>query len=286
MTVAANTKGPIRFDLSFDRQDLERRLGLPAGRFTSAGPLLAPLLAIVLTGGVYGALSASPDSLVTAMFTRNVVISGAIVFLTTWSLMIILIKGAKLSLQRKALTLDLLPVEDPGFVLTPASAEELLVRLHRRVDDPARFMLTRRINNVLANLRNIGRIADVDQGLRTQAENDEGQADSSYTVLRGFIWAIPILGFIGTVLGLSLAMSSFGAVLSEAGEMEELRDALKKVVGGLAVAFETTLQGLVAALVVHLLMTRMRRREEQFLDDCKEYCQKYLVGRLRLARDE
>jgi len=276
---------PVRFDLSFDRQDIERRLGLPAGRYTSAGPLLAPILAAILTALFYGLLAALPDTFISKMFTRCVFISGAIVFLAAWSLMIVLIKGSKLSLQRKALTLDLLPSEDPGFVLTPTSAEEILVRLHRRVDDPNRFLLTRRIRTALANLRNIGRIGDVDEVLRTQADNDEGQADSSYTVLRGFIWAIPILGFVGTVLGLSLAMKSFGGVLNQAGEMGELREELKRVVAGLAVAFETTLQGLVAALVVHLLMTRLRRREEQFLDDCKEYCQRNLVGRLRLIQD-
>jgi hypothetical protein len=30
-------------------------------------------------------------------------------------------------------------------------------------------------------------------------------------------------------------------------------------------------------------MILVRRREEQFLDQCKDYCQKYVVGRLRLA---
>ena len=285
-TNAAGSRGTGRFSLSFDRQDIEKRLGLPAGRHTSSGPLLPTLLAVALTAAFYGLLAAFPGSLLAQMFTRNVVISGSIVFMTAWSLMIIFIKGSKLSLQRKALSLAILPVDDPGFVLTHASAEEVLLRLHRSVDDPSRFLLTRRIYNALANLRNIGRIGDVDDVLSTQAENDEDQADSSYTVLRGFIWAIPILGFIGTVWGLSLAMGSFGSVLEEAGQMEELRGALKEVVAGLSVAFETTLQGLVAALVVHLLMTRTRRREERFLDDCKEYCQKNVVGRLRLIESD
>ena len=37
------------------------------------------------------------------------------------------------------------------------------------------------------------------------------------TVLRGFIWAIPVLGFIGTVIGLTQAMGRFGAALKSAG---------------------------------------------------------------------
>lgn len=285
-TVLEVVKGQQNSDqpeLSFDRSDIERRLGLPAGRFTSPGPLLAPLIGVALTVAFYGALSMFPDSTVSAMFTRSIVINVAIVFLTAWSLSTIAIKARKVALQRRSLSLDFLPTEDPGFVLTAASAENVLQNLYASVDDPQRFLLTRRIHHALANLRNIGRIADVDEVLRTQAENDEAQVDSSYTVLRGVIWAVPVLGFIGTVLGLSLAMGSFGAVLDRAGDNAELRDALREVVGGLSVAFETTLQGLVAALCVHLLMVRVRRREEEFLDDCKEYCQKNVVGRLRLS---
>ena len=269
--------------LSFNRSDLERRLAFPAGRFTSPGPLLAPLVAVILTVAFFGVLALFPESMFTLMFTRRMAIPGTIVFLTAWSLMILLIKGRKIALQRKALSLKVLPTDDPGFVLTPASAETAIEKLYASVDDPQNFFLTRRIHNALANLRNVGRIGDVDEVLRTQAENDEGQADSSYTVLRGFIWGIPVLGFIGTVLGLSVAMGSFGSVLNSAGEMEQLRGALKTVVGGLATAFETTLQGLVAAFFIHMLMVMTRRREEQLLDDCKDYCRKHVVSRLRLS---
>ena len=277
---------PSEPELSFSRSDIERRIAFPAGRFTSPGPLLAPLAAAVLTVGSYGALAAIPENTITRMFTQRGVIPYVIVFLTTWSFVILLIKSRKLALQRKALALTILPTEDPGFILTPTSAEHVLERLYASVDDPQNFFLTRRIHNALANLRNVGRIGDVDDVIRTQAENDEGQVDSSYTVLRGFIWAIPVLGFIGTVLGLSVALGSFGAVLTSAGQMEQLRGALQGVVGGLSTAFETTLEGLVAAICIHMLMIMIRRREEQFLDACKDYCQKYVVGRLRLSDAE
>ena len=273
-------------ELSFNRSDIERRIAFPAGRFTSPGPILAPLLATVITVGFYGLLTALPENMITNMFTKRGVIPYVIVALTPWSFTILLVKSRKLVLQRKALSLSILPTEDPGFILTPASAENVLERIYASVDDPQNFLLTRRIHNALANLRNVGRIGDVDEVLRTQAENDEGQIDSSYTILRGFIWAIPVLGFIGTVLGLSVALGSFGSVLTSAGKMEQLRGALQEVVGGLSTAFETTLEGLVGALCIHMLMIMVRRKEEQFLDECKDYCQKYVVGRLRLISTE
>jgi len=268
--------------LSYDRLDIERRLGFPSGRFTSPGPLLAPLLAVLLTVGFYGALALVPESSITAMFTQRSVIPYVIVFLSAWAVMILLLKRCKVGVQARALGLKLLPPENPGFVLTPPSAELVLAKLYKEVDDPQKFTLTRRINNALSNLRNMGRIGDVKEVLQAEAENDEGQMDSSYTVLRGLIWAIPVLGFIGTVWGLSVALGSFGGVLANADEMEQLRSALQNVTGGLSTAFETTLQGLVAALIIHLLMIAVRRREEQFLDDCNDYCQRVIISRLRL----
>jgi len=277
---------PAEPELSFNRSDIEKRLAFPAGQFTSPGPLLAPLLAVVLTVGFYGLLTLFPQWTLTVMFTRRGPVPYAIVLLSAWSIVILLLKDRKLALQRKALGLKLLPTDDPGFILTPASAEGVLEKLYQSVDDPQRFLLTRRIHNALSNLRNMGRITDVDGVLRTQDENDEAEVDASYTVVRGFIWAIPILGFIGTVLGLSIALGSFGGVLANADQMDQLRTALQSVTGGLATAFETTLEGLVAALCVHLLMVAVRRREEKFLAACRDYCQRYIVGRLRLTGGE
>jgi biopolymer transport protein ExbB/TolQ len=130
------------------------------------------------------------------------------------------------------------------------------------------------------------RIGDVRDTLESQAEFDEALAESGYTFLRALIWAIPVLGFIGTVLGLSAAVGAFSAVLAAASEIDQIKPALREVTSGLAVAFETTLQGLLGALVVHLLMTSVKRSEERFLDDCREYTQRQIVGRLRLFAGE
>lgn len=277
---------PQEPELSFSRSDIEKRLSFPAGRFTSPGPLLAPLLAVLISVAFYGALALIPERHLAQMFTERGVVPYVIVYFSAWSVLLLWVKNSKLGLQRRALEMKLIPPDDPGFVLTPSSAQNVLQKLYEYVDDPQHFFLTRRIHYALSNLQNMGRIGDVDEVLRTQGENDEAHVDGSYTLLQGFIWAIPVLGFIGTVLGLSLALGSFGDVLKSAQEMEQLRSALQEVTGGLATAFETTLQGLVATLAIHMVMIGVKRKEETFLDDCKDYCQKYVVGRLRLAAEE
>lgn len=172
---------------------------------------------------------------------------------------------------------------DPNFELTPLTAQEILQNIRLAAADPRRFLLFDRIERTLANLKNLGDVGDVAATLKDQAENDDGFLSSSYTVVRGFIWAIPVLGFIGTVLGLSQAVGGFGNVVAQGADLEKLKNALGGVTAGLAVAFETTLIALVAALCIQLLMTLLEHAEEAFLDDCRDYCHKNIVSRLRSA---
>lgn len=134
----------------------------------------------------------------------------------------------------------------------------------------------------LLDLVALGRVSDVDDILRTQGEQDESSMETSYSLIQSFVWAIPVLGFIGTVLGLSDSISAFSGVLSAAEEVSQISSALRGVTAGLATAFETTLVALVAALVIQLLLTMLKKAEEEFLDDCSEYCLRDVVGRLRI----
>jgi biopolymer transport protein ExbB/TolQ len=107
--------------------------------------------------------------------------------------------------------------------------------------------------------------------------------ETSYAMVQGFVWAIPVLGFIGTVLGLSEAIGTFGSVLDASDDLSQISSSLKGVTGGLATAFETTLLALVAALIIQLVMTALKKSEEEFLDATVEYCIRNVVGRLRLT---
>ena len=215
------------------------------------------------------------------MFRKQGVIPYAIVFFSAWCLAILFVKSRKLAFQKKSLSFDVIP-EDVDFVLTAANVDIVLDRVYEIADEPRNFVLFNRIYVALANLRNLGRVGDVGEILRSQAENDESAVETSYSLLAGFIWAIPVLGFIGTVMGLSDAIGGFGSVLEQTDEIEEIKGALTKVTGGLSTAFVTTLQALVAALCIQLLLTFVKKSEQQFLDDCSQYCTDQVVNHLRI----
>jgi hypothetical protein len=84
------------------------------------------------------------------------------------------------------------------------------------------------------------------------------------------------------VIGLSDAIGGFGDVLKTAADMESIKAALQNVTGGLATAFETTLEALVASLIIQLMVTFLKKAEQEFLDECSDYCSRNIVNKLRL----
>lgn len=269
--------------LAWSRRDIEERCGFRSRPFTTVNTLFSIILAVLLTILFYGSLAVAPDTRFSAMFTQLGPTPYFIIFFSAWSLVILLIKLTKLRLQKQSLCHEIVP-DDPQFVLTPATAEEVIERLHAITDEPRYFVLYNRILVALRNLKNLGRVADVDDILRSQAEHDDQNIETSYSLLRGFIWAIPVLGFIGTVMGLSEAVGGFGDVLAKTSDVTEISGSLKNVTAGLATAFETTLAALVAALGIQLLATFVRKSEHEFLEACSDYCLTRIVSRLRIQQ--
>jgi biopolymer transport protein ExbB/TolQ len=271
--------------LDWSRRDIEQRLGFSGGRFTRSNNVFTGIVAVLLTVATFAALMPLDGHWIVDKLLRRGPTPYAIVLLSWWSLVILWVKWSKLRLQRRALAHMVMPT-DPGFVLSAGTVEPVLANVYATVDDPRHFLLFNRIVLALSNLRNLGRVTDVDEILRSQAEQDESAVETSYALVQGFVWAIPVLGFIGTVLGLSEAIGQFSGVLGASADIEQISGALKGVTAGLATAFDTTLVALVAALVIQLLITTLRKSEEEFLDDAMDYGLRYVVGRLRILAAE
>ncbi|HTI99926.1 MAG TPA: MotA/TolQ/ExbB proton channel family protein [Dongiaceae bacterium] len=274
--------------LAWSQDDIENRFGFKGGRHTGVNHVFAFVIAGLLTGAAYAltvfllqrvpltqglaAMILRPSNQYTMIPATLFFFGGAAVL---W------LKSRKLKFQQRALQLAAVPAE-PEFVLTEATAATVLTRLHALVDHPRHFVLLNRIDRALSNLKNIGQVNDVSAILRAQAENDEDQVASSYTLLNGLVWAIPVLGFIGTVQGLSMAIGKFTQTLQASGDISMIRTSLQGVTSGLATAFETTLIALVLALILQLWITFTQKREMAFLDECNDYCHSHVVSKLRL----
>lgn len=273
---------PVVEPIEWSRLDIEQRLGFKGGRHTRVNNLLGALIAFAGTILFYVVLAQFTDTYFAEMFRDRGPIPYFIVFFSMWSCAILIVKWRKLNLQRQVLTSSVLPSEQ-NYVISPATVDDVITNIYRLADDPRHFLVFNRILVALSNLKNLGRVTDVDEMLRSQAEHDEAAMETSYSLLRGFIWVIPVLGFVGTVLGLSTAIAAFGTVLAEGADTAQIADSLKGVTAGLATAFETTLEALVAAIFIQLAMTFLRKAEEEFLDASREFCHHHIVNRLRMT---
>jgi hypothetical protein len=115
---------------------------------------------------------------------------------------------------------------------------------------------------------------DVGETVRTQAEVDLGRLVTSMATVHYLAWAIPALGFLGTVRGLSGGLSMAGHV------GEELQSFIDQATRHLTVAFDCTLIALVLSLALMFLVHQVQRDEEAVVIDCQQYCLEHLVNRL------
>jgi biopolymer transport protein ExbB/TolQ len=287
--------------LQFRKIDPEARLGLSCGPGTTPSDLTCLLATVLGSGAVYGSSYLLRDwtvgqeegaeglkigMAIWEYLTAYGRIPIPITVLSIWCLAFLAIKALKIRTQRAALSVHFVP-EDSGFVLTDATADAVIDAIDRAADQPMRFLFLARCRNVLRMMRNLGRVSDVDDAFASRADQDDLATDSGYTILRGFIWAIPVLGFIGTVIGLTQAMGQFGEALKAAGtDIEGITKELTKVLGGLDTAFVTTAEALIAVIIIQILQTLVRRADERLSDDLRIACSNAVVSRVRIRGGE
>jgi hypothetical protein len=156
------------------------------------------------------------------------------------------------------------PVEKAAHLL--AGLDQVPRRLHGT-------FLVRRVAAVLDFLCSRGSAAELDDHLRTLADNDSIALEGSYSLVRFITWAIPILGFLGTVLGITGAISGVTP--------EVLEKSLSTVTDGLALAFDATALALGLTMVSMFVTFLVDRCEQGVLEAVDGYADRQLAHRFQ-----
>lgn len=106
-------------------------------------------------------------------------------------------------------------------------------------------------------------------------------SESSYTFPRILIWAIPLLGFIGTVFGISEAVNGFSNLLDKVADVEQIKEGIGTVTTGLAIAFDTTLLALLLSVAVMIPLVLIERFETRLLLGIDIFINDQLLPRLK-----
>ena len=246
---------------------------------TQVNAAIAAILGVILTIGLYIFALPFHGTFAGSLLYHRGFIPIVIMLLSFWSLSMLALKSLAMRKQRSAFRLDLLP-ESIDVEINPENAVEFqrhLVQFEKRF---SKSFVIRRISRCLAHFQSRRCAKELVSFLQTQSEIDAHSVYSSYKLVKVCIWAIPILGFVGTVLGIGSAVGGFSATIAGAGELDSIKDSLGSVTTGLALAFDTTLLALVMSIFVMFPASHVQKAEEDFLNKVDDFCNQHLLRRL------
>jgi biopolymer transport protein ExbB/TolQ len=179
--------------------------------------------------------------------------------------------------ERAACGRDVLPAWD-GQPVPVSEAGNLLNAVHKLGRRWQSTYLGRRVTGILDFVRSRRSAAELDDHLRTLADNDALALEGSYALTRFITWAIPILGFLGTVLGITKSISGVTP--------EVLEHNLSQVTDGLALAFDATALALSLTMVTMFLSFLLDRAEQGVLESVDRYADEQLAHRFERTGPE
>jgi biopolymer transport protein ExbB/TolQ len=190
----------------------------------------------------------------------------------TWGGLILLSRYLEVRRQRRAFDLGFLPTEE-GVRILHEDARPLRRKLEEINGRRGPFILANMIRLALGKYAASRSSQEVSETVRTQAEVDQGRLVTSMATVHYLAWAIPSVGFLGTVRGLA-------GCLTMAGSNADTDVFIEQATRHLTVAFDCTLIALVLSLAIMFLLHSVQREEEALVIDCQQYCLEHLVNRL------
>lgn len=190
-----------------------------------------------------------------------------------WASFILLSRYLEQSRQGRAFQLHLLPTEEGARIL-PEDARPLQRKVEQLSARGGPYILSTMIRLALGKYAISRSGADAAETVRTQADVDLGRLVSSMATVHFLAWAIPAIGFLGTVRGLAQSLTMAGKTDAE------IADFLTQATGHLNVAFDCTLVALALSVPLMFMIHSVQRDEESLVIDCQQYCLEHLVNRL------
>jgi biopolymer transport protein ExbB/TolQ len=117
-------------------------------------------------------------------------------------------------------------------------------------------------------------VQDAAEAVRDECDFEVASMDTKLSMVRFTAWAIPAVGFVGTVRGI-------GAALQEA--QGAMGGDISGVTMGLGITFNATLTALVCCIVVMFWMHQLQQFQDRLVLDCRTYVDRQLLRKLRVV---
>lgn len=187
--------------------------------------------------------------------------------LLIWALAIMGYKGRRAMEEQNLLGRRLLDIPEGTSVL-PEDAREYSRSLEALPDKEQDYLLPRTLLSALQRFATTGSIQAVSDTIKESCEVESDRLDSEMSMVRYIAWAIPSIGFIGTVRGIGDALGqAYKAVEGD----------ISGVTVSLGVAFNSTFVALVLSIVIMFCLHQLQLSQERLVLDCQRYADKRLL---------
>ena len=135
------------------------------------------------------------------------------------------------------------------------------------IPDEDHRILPRRVRQLVSYLQD-SHNPSVTQLMEVNREGsglDQEQVAGRFTLTRYILYLLPVIGFIGTVEGISRALMNISKVLPMVKELDGFLSNLTGVTSALQIAFDSTLLALFLSAALMLVQTLVFRRSEELL---------------------
>ena len=188
-----------------------------------------------------------------------------------WALSILAYKAVTAYREQRLLDLDLVPVLE-GTRILPEDTHEISRRVQALPAGAQRLLLPRALLTALHRFNRTRNIQDVSTATRGICQAEADRLESELSMIRYITWAIPSVGFIGTVRGI-------GDALGQAHRAVE--GDITGVTASLGVAFNSTFIALVISIVLMFFIHQLQLLQERLVLDSEGYVDRWLVRRLK-----
>ena len=192
--------------------------------------------------------------------------------LAIWAFAIIIYKSVVTYRQRLLLEKDLIPLSEDMRIL-PQDTRELSRRIQALPAAVQAFLLPRALTTALRRFAATGNVQDASTSAREISQSEAERLESELSIIRYIAWAIPSIGFIGTVRGIGDALGQAQqAVLGD----------ISGVTQSLGVAFNSTFIALVISIVLMFFIHQLQQMQERLVLDTEYYCDEHLIRHLQV----
>ena len=174
--------------------------------------------------------------------------------------------------ERTIIRPDLLEVP-PGTSILPEDSRKYARALQALPEVEREFLLPRTLLTALQRFGVTRNIQDVSDAIQEVCDAEWNRLDSDLAMIRYCTWAIPAIGFLGTVRGIGDAL------------VQAQRAVMGDIVGvtvSLGVAFNATLIALVLSMLVMFLLHQLQQVQERLVLDTRRYCDANLLPHLQV----